>query len=62
MNKISSLRRKHTWPPPEGQSDTAPSDSTIEHNVTEISAVETVPVPPISRYPQRITRPPERYM
>ena len=48
--------------PPEGQSDTAPSDSTIEHNATETSAVETVPVPPISCYPQRITRPPERYM
>ena len=44
---------------PTVQTDTAPSDSNTQQNITETSAVE---IPPTSRYPQRITRPPERYM
>ena len=43
------------------QCDAASSDSITEQNVTE-SNVETSTVPPTSRYPHRITKPPDRYM
>ena len=43
------------------QCDTASSDSITEQNVTKPN-VETSPVPPTSRYPHGITKPPDRYM
>ena len=43
------------------QCDAASSDSITEQNITEPN-VETSTVPPTSRYPHRITKPPDRYM
>ena len=50
-----------TEPPRTVQCDAASSDSITEQNVTEPN-VKTSPVPPTSRYPHRITKPPDRYM
>ena len=40
----------------------ASSDSITEQNVAELIIVETLPAPPTSHYPHRVTRPPDRYM
>jgi len=44
--------------------ESAPSESVSEDNVTEqaTSSTETVQAPLASRYPKRVTKPPDRYM
>ena len=44
--------------------ESAPSESVSEDNVTEqaTSSTETAQAPLTSRYPKRVTKPPDRYM